>query len=122
MSLRRTGCPAVAHRTLPDFETDSASLGYRRAPYFLTSLPLRPFIFAPTYSALDRGGAYPGPRHVGTAPRFRSSFGRPALTSVVLIVAFGAEVGWLMAEPRPFINRLAASSRCSGLHGPRRLG
>jgi hypothetical protein len=38
---------------------------------------------------------------VGTVPlpsRFRSSSGRRA-TLMVLIAAFGAEVGWLMAEP-----------------------
>jgi hypothetical protein len=42
------------------------------------------------------GGTYPGPRGVETAPlpsRFRSSSAGASL--MVLIVAFGAEVGWL---------------------------
>jgi hypothetical protein len=45
-------------------------------------------------------GDYRGPRGVGTAPlpsRFRSSSGR-RVTLMVLIVAFGAKVGWPMAE------------------------
>jgi hypothetical protein len=47
------------------------------------------------------GGPYPGPRGVETAPlpsRFRSSSGRRA-TLMVLVVAFGMEIGWLMADP-----------------------